>query len=185
MLQLRADCDGELSRQRDRDAEHVLGNRARPNAARARDHDLAGEQFRKHQAADADRRALHPAQPPERREDVAIDERREGDVGVGKKTTQRLPIPAVEKRVLRKVAPKLIDVAPRHDPGRRRADDADDDDHGTMIMARQEGRKAEGRNSRVEGGKDGRQTRIIVAPCLLASPFCLAAFPSCLPTFLL
>jgi hypothetical protein len=40
----------------------VLGDRPGADAARAGDHDRAREQLGKHQAADADRRALHPSQ---------------------------------------------------------------------------------------------------------------------------
>ena len=61
---------------------HVLGDRAGANAARAGEDDRARDQFGGENVADARRRRLHPSQPRERRHDVAIDERREGDVRV-------------------------------------------------------------------------------------------------------
>ena len=67
-----------------------------------------------------DRRALHPAQPRRRRKDVAIDERRERDVRLGQQTPQRLAIPGVEERVLRKVGAQPIDEIAAASPTRAR-----------------------------------------------------------------
>ena len=98
-------------RERDRHAEHVLGDRARADAARAREDDRARQQLGKHQAADADRRALHPAQ-------ARADAKRSRSTNGVKATSasrqqaaQRVAIPGVEERVLRKVGAELIDEA--------------------------------------------------------------------------
>ena len=115
---LRAHRRGQPARQGDGDADHVLGNRPGPDAARAGHDHRAGEQLGEHQAADADRRTLHPAQARGRRENVAIDERRERDVGVRQQPAERVAIPGLEKRVLRKVAAELIDEVTRQDPDR-------------------------------------------------------------------
>jgi hypothetical protein len=91
-------------------------------------HDVAGRE----QAADADGGTLHPRETGGRREDVAIDERRERDVGVGQQTPERVAIPGFGEGVLRKVAAELVDEVPRHDPRRRGTDYADQDDRGRI-----------------------------------------------------
>ena len=102
---------------------------ARADAAGAGDHDGAREQLGKHQAADADRRALHPPQARRRRKYVAIDKRRERDVGLRQQPPQRVAIPGVEECVLRKIAAELVDEMARHHPGGRGADHGDEDVH--------------------------------------------------------
>ena len=57
--------------QRERDREHVLGDRVRRHAPRVGDHDRARDHLGKQHAADAGRRAVQPAQPPRRGELLA------------------------------------------------------------------------------------------------------------------
>ena len=73
---------------------------------------------------------LHPAQPAERRHEVAIDERGKRHVGVGQRPPERLAIPDVDERVRGKLAAQPIDERPRQHPGLGRTDDADHDVHG-------------------------------------------------------
>ena len=87
---LTPDDERELARERKRDAEDVLGDRPRPDAARAREDDRARDKLRAEHAADADRRALHPPKPGQRRECRSIDRRRERDVRVGQSAAAAL-----------------------------------------------------------------------------------------------
>jgi hypothetical protein len=116
----------------------VFRDGPRPDAARAGDENVAGQQFRKHQAADAGGRALHPSQPRRLWKNVAIDERRERDVRPRKQLAQRVAIPGVEKRVVRKGAAQMVNEMSRHHPDDSWADDADDDVHGNTRSRKYE-----------------------------------------------
>jgi hypothetical protein len=63
--------------------------------------------------------------------DVAVHECRKRSVPFRKGMPERLAIPHVDKRVLRKLAPQLIDKWPRQNPGLIGVDDAYDDVHRT------------------------------------------------------
>ena len=63
--------------------------------------------------------------------DVAVHESRKRSVPFGKGMPERLAIPHVDKGVLRKFAPQLIDERPRQNPGLIGVNDADDDVHRT------------------------------------------------------
>ena len=126
---LRAERDRQPPREGDRHADDVLGDGLRADAARAGDDDAAGEKLGEHQAADANRGALHPLQTRRRWKDVAVDERCERDVGLGQQPPNGVAVPGVEEGVLRKIASQLIDEVPRQDPDRGRADHADQDLH--------------------------------------------------------
>src|SRR2546425_8374176 len=129
MRRLRPKRVRQTAREGNRDADDVLCDRAGPDAARAGDHDRARQQLRKHQTADADRGTLHPPQSRQRPKHIAIDERRERDVGLWQQTTERVAVPGFEEGVLRKLLPELVDEASRHDPNRGGTDDADEHVH--------------------------------------------------------
>ena len=80
---------------------------------------------------DTGSRCLHPFQSCERMNDVAVHECRKRSVPFRKGMPERLAIPHVDKRVLRKLAPQLIDKWPRQNPGLIGVDDAYDDVHRT------------------------------------------------------
>ena len=85
MLRLPPHDERQLAREREGDAHDMFGHRARPNAARARQDDRTGDEFRGEDVPDPRRRRLHPFSRASRRHDIAVDERREGGVGFGQR----------------------------------------------------------------------------------------------------
>ena len=116
-------------RERDRDAEHVLGHRPCPNPARGGQDHRAVEQFPIHQAPDAGGRALHPPQADGRSKGVPVDIRRERDIGLRQQDADHLAIAGFDEGVLRNIRAETIPVMPGHHPCRRGADDGDENDH--------------------------------------------------------
>ena len=134
VLRLMTERDVELPRQGDAHAEHVLGDRPGPDAARVRQRHLAVDHLGVQQAADARRRRLDPAQPRERGKDVPVHIGRECDIGFREKAADGRAVPGFEKRVLREVFLQMAGEGARHHPGGRITDDAEEDVHGLRYV---------------------------------------------------
>ena len=113
-------------RKRDSDADDVFGDCARPDAASARDHDRARDQFGTQHPSDTCRRALHPLQTREGCKRRAIDGGGKGNVGIGQKREQRIGVPGVVDGVVRKFTPQDIHEGARQRPGWTGTEDRDE-----------------------------------------------------------
>jgi hypothetical protein len=123
------DRDVQVTEQRERHRDHVLGDRVGGEAPRVRERHRAVDHRRKQHRSDAGRRAVDPPQPRRGRQVFGADLRRKCDLGVADHSERCLVVRGVAELVCRELAAERLHVLHRDVPHHERAVDGDEDDH--------------------------------------------------------